>query len=68
MKDSHEALLDDLLELAWSIIANANGGNWHKATPEWRGAAEKWRDRYFAILPSCANGPCPELPRTETNV
>jgi len=62
MKDSHEALLDDLLELAWGIIANANGGDWDKATPEWHDAAERWRDRYFAILPTCSSGPCPETP------
>ena len=56
MKDGHEKLLDDLLEVAWGIIANANGGDWDKATPEWRGAAERWRDRYFATLPKCSHG------------
>ncbi len=60
MEDNHEALLDDLLEVAWGIIANANGGDWDKATPEWKEAAERWRDRYFAVLPACSSGPCPE--------
>ena len=39
---------DELLEFAWGIIANANEGNWDKATKEWKRAAETWRDRYFA--------------------
>lgn len=39
-----------LLEIAWGIIANAGGGDWNKETPEWRGAAERWRDRYFDYL------------------
>ena len=38
--------LVDLLQIAWGIIANANGGDWDKATPEWKGAAERWRDKY----------------------
>ncbi len=58
--DSHEVLLNDLLESAWGLIANASGGDWDKATPEWRDAAVRWRDRYFAILPACSGGPCPE--------
>lgn len=49
MKDHHEALLGDLLATAWAIIANANGGDWDRATPEWKDAALRWRDRYFAI-------------------
>ncbi len=40
---------DELLEFAWGIIANANEGNWDKATKEWKKAAEIWRDGYFAI-------------------
>jgi len=38
---------DELLELAWGIIANAYGGDWGTASDVWRGAAERWRDRYF---------------------
>jgi len=37
----------DAIEYAWGIIANAFGGNWEQATPEWRQAAEVWRDRYI---------------------
>ncbi len=40
----------DLLETAWGIIANANGGDWEKASPEWREAAARWRDQYHAKL------------------
>lgn len=43
--------LQDLLDRAWGIIANANGGNWDAPTgagskfdAEWKAAAEKWRD------------------------
>ena len=36
----------DLLEWAWAIIANANGGNWDKANSDWKEAAIKWRDVY----------------------
>ena len=65
MEDGHEALLDDLLATAWGIIANKNGGDWDKATPEWKAAAERWRERYFAILPASASGPAPEVGRQE---
>ena len=36
----------DQLELAWGLIANSYGGNWELANDEWRGAAERWRDKY----------------------
>ena len=36
----------DAIEIAWGIIANAHGGDWSKATPEWRAAAERWRDQH----------------------
>lgn len=43
------------LEAAWGLIANAHGGDWSKATPEWRAAAERWRDQVWhrAIARSC---------------
>lgn len=37
---------DEMLDLAWGIIANASGGDWDLQSPEWREAAERWRDRY----------------------
>ena len=40
----------DLIEGAWGIIANAGGGDWDLATPEWRLAALRWRDLYHAML------------------
>lgn len=33
--------------MAWVIIANAYGGDWDKADPEWKEAAERWRDRHY---------------------
>lgn len=42
--------MDDAVEIAWGIIANAHGGNWDEATPEWKAAAERWRDKYVAPL------------------
>jgi hypothetical protein len=41
---------EQLLEWAWSIIANAGGGNWKLESPEWQGAAAKWRDEYHKHL------------------
>lgn len=38
--------LDDL-EAAWTIIANAYGGNWESAPDDWRVAAERWRDEVW---------------------
>lgn len=35
---------DPGMEAAWGLIANAHGGDWSQATPEWREAAERWRD------------------------
>ncbi len=36
--------LVDALEWAWTIIANAGGGDWTKESHYWQGAAAKWRD------------------------
>jgi hypothetical protein len=40
----------DLLYMAWTIIANANGGDWEAAEAEWRHAAEHWRDDFHRWL------------------
>lgn len=53
---------DELLELAWGLIANAQGGNWDAASPEWREAAERWRDRYHEVLPPADAPASPEQP------
>lgn len=45
-----EAKLLDLAEMAWGIIANAYGGNWDLSHPDWKQAAEKWRNQYHAAL------------------
>ncbi len=36
--------LVDALEWAWTIIANAGGGDWQRESREWQDAAAKWRD------------------------
>lgn len=42
----------DHLETAWGVIANAGVslGDWNSMTPEWREAAEKWRDEWHRML------------------
>lgn len=37
----------EALEDAWTLIANAHGGDWSKASPEWKEAAERWRDQHW---------------------
>lgn len=44
-------MLADGIEDAWGVIANAFGGDWSKADSVWRGAAERWRDTYYATNP-----------------
>lgn len=46
----HESEAELLCELAWGLIANAYEGNWERAPREWRGAAERWRDRWHRLL------------------
>jgi len=41
---------DRAIELAWGLIANAYGGDWDSATPEWKEAAERWRDEHWHPL------------------
>ena len=38
---------DHVIDLAWGLIANTNGGDWEKVSPEWKAAAEEWRDEHF---------------------
>jgi hypothetical protein len=40
----------DLSSWAWTIIANAGGGEWSNEAPKWVEAAEKWREAYHAAL------------------
>jgi hypothetical protein len=45
-----EVPVDPLLEEAWGIIANAGWGDWSRESPEWQGAAARWRKRYHERL------------------
>ena len=42
--------IGDLLEMAWGIIANAHNGIWEDAPPDWKNAAQRWRDDYHRYL------------------
>lgn len=37
----------DALEDAWGVIANVSEGDWSQQSPEWREAAERWRDTHL---------------------
>jgi hypothetical protein len=39
--------MDQCIDIAWGVIANAYGGNWDEASEDWRNAAERWRDTYL---------------------
>lgn len=39
-----------LVHHAWTIIANAGGGDWERESPEWAAAARAWRDDFHAWL------------------
>jgi hypothetical protein len=45
----------DLTYRAWTIIANANQGNWEGETEEWQGAAARWRDDFHNLLREIVN-------------
>jgi len=47
------------LEMAWTVIANAGvpQGDWNSMTPEWRAAAEKWRDVWYKMVPQVQGKP-----------
>jgi hypothetical protein len=48
---------DELLYLAWGVIANVRNGNWEGESDEWQAAAVRWRDRWSAsIAPARATG------------
>ena len=39
--------LERCLDLAWGLIANAGQGCWEREHPDWKKAAEQWRDQQF---------------------
>lgn len=52
VKTLTEALrsMSDAAEMLWTVLANVSGGDWEKQSPEWQGAAARWRDNYFTTL------------------
>jgi len=51
LQKENESLWDEI-EWAWTIIANAYGGDWDLASEAsgWKSAAERWRDKYHTLL------------------
>ena len=43
------AQYEDLLEAAWTIIANAGEGNWGRESSDWQKAAIDWREKYHQL-------------------
>ncbi len=41
---------DELLELAWGLIANANEGDWDTTDVKWHAAAIDWRENWHRLL------------------
>lgn len=41
---------NDMLYMAWTIIANAGEGDWQKEGTEWQRAAENWRDEWHQYI------------------
>jgi len=40
----------DLLQYAWTILANVSQGNWGMQEPDWQVAVVTWREKYHALL------------------
>jgi hypothetical protein len=50
--ESHVDRLNEDIEIAWGIIANAGGGDWDREGAEWKKAAERWRDERYIRDPN----------------
>jgi hypothetical protein len=50
--------LNEALDFAWGVIANASGGDWDKEPAEWKQAAERFRDDYYKT-PTMNEAPSP---------
>jgi len=49
-----------LIDWAWSIIANAGGGDWERESADWQEAAAKWRHNYHLHLSRRKGYPLPD--------
>lgn len=49
-EEAATAAMFDALEDAWGVIANAHGGEWGLAEPDWVQAAVRFREKWNAIL------------------
>lgn len=53
---------ENLLYSAWVLIANSYGGNWDLTKPDWRNAAEEWRDNWHHHIRASNEEPESEEP------
>lgn len=54
---------EGLVSWAWSVIANAGGGDWDNETQEWRLAARRWEKAWNAYRSSAADVVAEQLMR-----
>jgi hypothetical protein len=47
LREEDAARMEEAINAAWVIVANAYGGDWTQASAEWKKAAEAWRDTYY---------------------
>lgn len=47
---TRDKVLEDELMYAWTIIANAGGGDWNKESPDWRKAACRFRENVHKLV------------------
>jgi transposase InsO family protein len=43
--------LEEVTDFAWTLIANAYGGDWENAPDDWVAGAERWREAYHETFP-----------------
>jgi hypothetical protein len=63
MTEPKEPTMADAAEMLWIVLANVSGGDWTQQTLEWREAAARWRDNYFAVVKLDVSRPVSEGPR-----
>lgn len=49
LDEEHKRMLA-IIEYGWSIIANANGGNWDTASQEWKEAAWRFEKDFYTNI------------------
>jgi hypothetical protein len=52
-------ILNEGIEEAWGVIANAGNGDWRHETQSWRTAAARWRDMWVGKAAAKTQPPTP---------